>query len=90
MRGETKMARKTAQYKELYERAKRMEETLIALYRNSEDLYYSKLDEHKLYQRQFKEKVGCLANTVDLSIKQCRELQEYLEDLARFKHGIKL
>ena len=90
MRGETKMARKTAQYRELHERAKRMEDTLITLYRNSEELYYSKLDEHKLYQRRFKEKIGFLANNVDICIKQCRELEEYLEDLARFKHGIKL
>ncbi len=90
MRGETKMARKTAQYKDLYERTKRMEDTLTTLYRHSEDLYYSKLDEHKLYQRRFKEKVGDLANNVDLCLKQCRDLEEYLEDLARFKHGIKL
>ncbi len=90
MRGETKMARKTAQYKDLYERTKRIEDALMALYQHSEDLYYSKLDEHKLYQRRYKEKIGCLANSLDLCVKQCSDLEEYLEDLARFKHGIRL
>ncbi|MHB8781044.1 MAG: hypothetical protein ACYC55_06640 [Candidatus Geothermincolia bacterium] len=82
---------KTAQtaelLKDLHMRAVSAEDRLIYLYRIAEDLYYRKLQEHKVYERQFKEKVGRLANSVDYCIQQCRELEEFIEELALFKHG---
>jgi hypothetical protein len=85
-----KTAQKTDMLRDLHERTTRMEEKLVLLYRNAEDLYYSKLKEHKVYERKYKEKVGQVANGIDYCIKQIRELEQYVEELALFKHGTRL
>lgn len=90
MRQDTKVAKKTEAYRDLHKSALRLEDHLEALYRQAEDLYYGKLDEHKVYRRRYKERVGHLANSLDACIKHCKELESFLEELALFKHGIRL